>query len=1489
MIKILFLIVMIFTFVLTSVGWGTTTSTPTTEADFEAFADFEAELEDLRQKLKIPAFSAAIVQDQELVWAKGFGYADLENKIEAIPDTPYHLASLTKPFAATIIMQLIEAGLLDLNDPVSKYGIDIKSQGIVKVKHLLTMTSEGNPGENYKYNGDRFALLDKVIQKASGKSFLELLSERIFEPLQMTNTAPNQGGGKGFLVPFGLDAQSRNYTRVRRQMAKPYKLDSSCNTVKGYYHSNFSPAAGLISTVVDMAKFDIAIDQNVLVSQDTKTKMFAPTISTTGAKLPYGLGWFTQNYNNTRLIWHYGNWPPSVSSLVLKVPDENITFIILANNDNLSRPFNLGNGDVLNSAVALEFYKTFMFPLQQGGVVPDIDWEADESKLANQLIQYTDDNLQQILERELFSYRMLFASVARRELVNRLGKIQGQVRFERLLRARGIASDVNSNIHEDYTGRYTIPAEVKLPIASVTVTKDDDRFYIDIPDGPEFDLFLLSETRFFHIDSYGSHYFEVTFIKDDTGMAIRFIIEKDGHKFTFERIDTQTAHQNVLSANTEATSEKQRVQNVRSPLWSWLKVESPWLQNEVLLDGTITSKEEWSDAVTVDLTLAEKTVGPATISSRWWIKNDKYWLYILARLPVSKLKISGAYIAYSWPYPSLEHSDLGWLDQNNFAWDAYRLDIENWLGDIAAIPPGENNIEGVVSKDDTYIWFEFRKALDSGDGHDWNWAPGETVGTDLTGNLSFGIVDEATSYYFDHDMLLHLASPPSVPVGKKADYQKYSDWPVIATIDGVGNNADEIVEFTLDECKNLRIYAIGEGTQRNMKDFGSIENAVTGQTIWQMHYFETNPAGWAKNRRVDRFISLPAGTYNLHFKTDNTYSFEDWGALLPDHHFWGITLYEEREQDKSHFLCWERVTRPEELGWSSKKLNQVIPDLEKLNCAALMIVTDGKVVFEWGNTTNNFKAHSVRKSLISALYGIYVADGKIDTSKTLKKLGIDDQTPLTEEEKKATVANLLKARSGIYIPAAGEVKSMRDERPKRGSHEHNTFWYYNNWDFNALGTIFDQETKENIYEAFKTRIADPIGMQDFTTENLHYRYEYQFSMHPYYGFRISARDLARFGQLYLQEGEWQGVRLIPAEWVKESTKAYSLTGKSGTYSGYGYMWWIAAKDYRGIKQGSYAASGLGGHTLEVLPYLNTVIVLRVNTDNPEVNLLNFSNVDQLIVKILGASRYANDPFIILGNVWLFWFILIVGSLAILIRDLARNALVPWWMRLIWLLIIILFGPIGLLVYLISYRLPQRSLKPQAVMANWKSALGESVYNVTGFTMGILVMIAYFIYIQPNAHLLTTLVVSYIVPFLIDLMFFRTLFVVSHLGGVYWIAVQRTIFAQVISTNLVWSAGFPLILLLRIRWFPGFPQMVNPRFWLMILLAAIAGLLIVYPFNLWMARRGFNYWTTRIFAGGKTAIKEESIAPLYLKNVWGVLLLSFVLLIISVVIIFTYLF
>ena len=160
-------------------------------SESERIARLETQLESLRQELKIPAYSAAIVKDQKVIWAKGFGYADVENKIPATEHTAYHLASLTKTFASTILMQLVQDGKIKLDDPVAKYGITLESDGVIKVRHLLSHTSEGNPGEQYRYNGNRFAELDKVVERATGKSFAELLMTNILDPLGMNETAPN--------------------------------------------------------------------------------------------------------------------------------------------------------------------------------------------------------------------------------------------------------------------------------------------------------------------------------------------------------------------------------------------------------------------------------------------------------------------------------------------------------------------------------------------------------------------------------------------------------------------------------------------------------------------------------------------------------------------------------------------------------------------------------------------------------------------------------------------------------------------------------------------------------------------------------------------------------------------------------------------------------------------------------------------------------------------------------------------------------------------------------------------------------------------------------------------------------------------------------------------------------------------------------------------------------------------------------------------------
>src|SRR5215211_1816765 len=133
-----------------------------------------------------------------------------------------------------------------------------------------------------------------------------------------------------------------------------------------------------------MAKYDIAIDQNKFLRKETQQLAFTPARSTKGEELPYGLGWFTQDYKGTKLLWHYGYWTGN-SSFILKVPERNLTFIIMANSDNLSRPTNLGAGDALSSPVGMAFLRTFVFPEKFGEAVPEISWGAPAQELKSQL------------------------------------------------------------------------------------------------------------------------------------------------------------------------------------------------------------------------------------------------------------------------------------------------------------------------------------------------------------------------------------------------------------------------------------------------------------------------------------------------------------------------------------------------------------------------------------------------------------------------------------------------------------------------------------------------------------------------------------------------------------------------------------------------------------------------------------------------------------------------------------------------------------------------------------------------------------------------------------------------------------------------------------------------------------------------------------------------------------------------------------------------
>jgi CubicO group peptidase (beta-lactamase class C family) len=318
---------------------------------------------------------------------------------------------------------------------------------------------------------------------------------------------------------------------------------------------------------------------------------------------------------------------------------------------------------------------------------------------------------------------------------------------------------------------------------------------------------------------------------------------------------------------------------------------------------------------------------------------------------------------------------------------------------------------------------------------------------------------------------------------------------------------------------------------------------------------------------------------------------------------------------------WTQISKPENRGWSSGQLAAAKAYADSIDTAAVVIVDDGIIISQWGETATKFNVHSIRKSFLSALYGIAVARGEIDLQATLDQLRIDDNEPsLTPVEKQARVIDLLKARSGIYHAALYETPAMRAEKPPRGSHPPRSFWSYNNWDFNALGTIYEKLTHDSIYHSFDAQIAQRIGMEDFDPKEQMY-VTGPDSIHRAYPFRMTALDMARFGLLFLRGGRWRDAQLIPAQWVRDSTTAYSVADGNARdgYSGYGYLWWVAVNGNHYPKvelpDGSFSAWGAGGHFIAVIPALNVVVVHRVNTDDPakKVTLEQFGELLRLIL------------------------------------------------------------------------------------------------------------------------------------------------------------------------------------------------------------------------------------------------------------------------------------
>jgi CubicO group peptidase (beta-lactamase class C family) len=323
----------------------------------------DAYLEALRVQLGIPGLSAAVLHDGRIAWEKGYGFQNVATRVRATPDTPYLIGDMSGTLAAVLLLQcMIEHRRLGVDEPVRTYGVQT-SEPDVTIRQLLSHTFAEGPNEPFVYSAERYAQLTAVTEWCVPQPYRKTVAHRLVNRLAMQDSSP----GTDWLDPALVwpedvwdRAEVERYRRNLGRMAVPYRVDARGRAEPTVLpRTGISASQGFVSTVRDLAALDAALDTTVLLGEDTRELAWMPAIGRRGTPVPMGLGWFVQQHRADRVVWHFGHVPNAYSSLIIKLPAKKITFILLANSDGLSAPYQLQNGDVTRSHFATVFLRLF--------------------------------------------------------------------------------------------------------------------------------------------------------------------------------------------------------------------------------------------------------------------------------------------------------------------------------------------------------------------------------------------------------------------------------------------------------------------------------------------------------------------------------------------------------------------------------------------------------------------------------------------------------------------------------------------------------------------------------------------------------------------------------------------------------------------------------------------------------------------------------------------------------------------------------------------------------------------------------------------------------------------------------------------------------------------------------------------------------------------------------------------------------------------------
>lgn len=355
----------------------------------------------------IPGAAVAVVKNGKLIKSAGYGLASVEFNVPATKETVFEIGSVSKQITAAAIMLLVEDGKINLDANISTYlPLAPEIWKNVTVRHLLTHTSgvksytsiggfelskrykvadfikelsiqplEFEPGSQYKYSNSGYSLLGYIIESASGKTYWEFLRSRIFEPLKMNSTADRD---PQFIITNRATGYEWNGTRL---VGRDYEL------------TDLFSAGAIVSTVSDLAKWDIALRDEALLKTSSKNESWKPFVLASGKESAYGFGWNVGEFRGQRLVSHGGQTAGFAANLS-RYTDADLDVIVLTN---------LGTQGA-GSAIARGIAKIYIPSISLKALKTEIESDADISKLIETALE---EVLQNKLNPELLAESLI--------------------------------------------------------------------------------------------------------------------------------------------------------------------------------------------------------------------------------------------------------------------------------------------------------------------------------------------------------------------------------------------------------------------------------------------------------------------------------------------------------------------------------------------------------------------------------------------------------------------------------------------------------------------------------------------------------------------------------------------------------------------------------------------------------------------------------------------------------------------------------------------------------------------------------------------------------------------------------------------------------------------------------------------------------------------------------------------------------------------------